>query len=242
MKILVANLGSTSLKWRLFDFSNGAERLLHKGGFERVTDYPKAIEDCLAQLKEAGAIASECELAAVGFKTVLAKGVSGCVHLDERVLQAMTDYIGLGPIGEIHPYLSRPSEGHSVIDAVRAARNWPEANAGKRWLAIGHSQGGHGSLSAHELAGDYAPELDLLGTVSLAPAALFDRGYGGIDTLVAHIVGILGFYGGLSEYPEIDPDDVAGAGTCAVTVTSANNQTVRNESRAPLMVLVLSSQ
>jgi acetate kinase len=97
MKILVANLGSTSLKWRLFDFSNGAERLLHKGGFERVTDYPKAIEDCLAQLKEAGAIASESELTAVGFKTVLAKGVSGCVRLDDRVLGAMTDYIGLAP-------------------------------------------------------------------------------------------------------------------------------------------------
>jgi len=97
MKILVANLGSTSLKWRLFDFSNGAERLLHKGGFERVTDYPKAIENCLAQLKEAGAISSERELAAVGFKTVLAKGVSGCVRLDERVLQAMTDYLGLAP-------------------------------------------------------------------------------------------------------------------------------------------------
>src|SRR6266487_4136852 len=97
MKILVANIGSTSLKWRLFDFSNNTEKLLHKGGFERVTDYPKAIEDCLAQLKEAGAIASERELAAVGFKTVLAKGVSGCVRLDERVLQAMTDYIGLAP-------------------------------------------------------------------------------------------------------------------------------------------------
>jgi len=37
MKILVANIGSTSLKWRLFDFSNNGERLLHKGGFERVT-------------------------------------------------------------------------------------------------------------------------------------------------------------------------------------------------------------
>ena len=97
MKILVANLGSTSLKWRLFDFSNGTERLLHKGGFERVADYPKAIEDCLAQLKEAGAIASESELTAVGFKTVLAKDVTGCVRLDDRVLGAMTDYIGLAP-------------------------------------------------------------------------------------------------------------------------------------------------
>jgi acetate kinase len=97
MKILVANLGSTSLKWRLFDFSNSAEKLLHKGGFERVTDYSKAIEDCLAQLKQAGAIASESELAAVGFKTVIAKNVTGCVRLDDRVLQAMEDYSGLAP-------------------------------------------------------------------------------------------------------------------------------------------------
>ena len=97
MKILIANLGSTSLKWRLFDFANGAEKLLHKGGFERVTDYPKAIADCLAQLKEAGAIASESELAAVGFKTVIAKDVTGCVRLDERVLGAMEAYNGLAP-------------------------------------------------------------------------------------------------------------------------------------------------
>lgn len=97
MKILVANIGSTSLKWRLFDFANSAERLLHKGGFERVTDYPKAIEDCLAELKKANAIASEDELSAVGFKTVIAKNVTGCVRLDERVLQAMSDYNGLAP-------------------------------------------------------------------------------------------------------------------------------------------------
>jgi acetate kinase len=97
MKILVANLGSTSLKWRLFDFSNNAERLLHKGGFERVTDYPQAIEDCLAQLKESGAVASENELAAVGFKTVIAKNVTGCVRLDEKVLAAMEAYNGLAP-------------------------------------------------------------------------------------------------------------------------------------------------
>ena len=97
MKILVANIGSTSLKWRLFDFSSSPERMLHKGGFERVTDYPKAIEDCLAELKKAGAIESESDLAAVGFKTVLAKDVTGCVRLDERVLKAMADYNGLAP-------------------------------------------------------------------------------------------------------------------------------------------------
>jgi acetate kinase len=97
VKILVANIGSTSLKWRLFDFANGGERLLHKGGFERVTDYPKAIEDCIVELKTANAIQNENELNAVGFKTVIAKNVTGCVRLDERVLQAMADYNGLAP-------------------------------------------------------------------------------------------------------------------------------------------------
>src|SRR5207249_5069933 len=97
MKILVANLGSTSLKWRLFDFSNGQERLWHKGGFEREADYPKAIGDCLLQLKEAGHIQSESDLAAVGFKTIMARGVNGCVRLDESVVRAMDEFSGIAP-------------------------------------------------------------------------------------------------------------------------------------------------
>jgi len=97
VKILVANLGSTSLKWRLFDFLSGQERMLHKGGFERVTDYPKAIEDCLAQLQDAGHIRSENDLAAVGFKTVLAKGLTGCVLLDEAAVEAMEAFNEIAP-------------------------------------------------------------------------------------------------------------------------------------------------
>ncbi len=104
MKILVANLGSTSLKWRLFDFSNG-ERLLHKGGFERVADYPKAIGDCLNQLKDGGYIQSEEDLAAVGFKTIMARGVNGCVRLDESVVKAMEAFNGVAPAHN-PPYIS----------------------------------------------------------------------------------------------------------------------------------------
>jgi acetate kinase len=97
MKILVANLGSTSLKWRLFDFANGQERLLHKGGFFGVPDYAKVIGDCLFQLKEAGHIQSETELAAVGFKTIMARDVTGCVRLDEDVVKAMEAFNGIAP-------------------------------------------------------------------------------------------------------------------------------------------------
>lgn len=97
MKILIANIGSTSLKWRLFDFSDGREQMLHKGGFERVTDYSKAIEDCLGQLCDTGHIRNERDISAVAFKTVVAKDVTGCVRLDERVLGAMEAYNGLAP-------------------------------------------------------------------------------------------------------------------------------------------------
>ena len=97
MKILVANLGSTSLKWRLFDFSNGREQMLHKGGFERVTDYAGAIAECLAELKKSGSIQKESDLAAVGFKTIMARGLNGCVRLDETAVRAMEDFNGIAP-------------------------------------------------------------------------------------------------------------------------------------------------
>jgi acetate kinase len=105
MKILVANLGSTSLKWRLFDFSDGREQLLHKGGIERVSDYAAAIEDCLGQLKSGGHIQKESDLAAVGFKTIMARGLNGCLRIDEGVVKAMEV---CNPIAPAHnpPYIT----------------------------------------------------------------------------------------------------------------------------------------
>lgn len=97
MKILVANLGSTSLKYRLFDFSDGQERMLARGGFERVTDYAQTIDSCLAELMKGGWIKDQSDLAAVGFKTVMARGVNGCVRLDEKVVQAMEACNTLAP-------------------------------------------------------------------------------------------------------------------------------------------------
>ncbi len=97
MKILVANLGSTSLKYRLFDFSGGEERLLTRGGMERVADYAPAIEACLGELCRGGWISSESDLAAVGFKPIMARGINGCVRLDEAAVRAMEDYNSIAP-------------------------------------------------------------------------------------------------------------------------------------------------
>ena len=169
MKILVANIGSTSLKWRLFDCSNNAERLLHKGGFERVTDYPKAIEDCLAELKKANAIASESELSAVGFKTIIAKNITGCVRLDERVLQAMTDYNGLAPAHN-PPYITgiklfaQRMPGVPLIALFETAFHQFAPEASQRyavpqsWLDIGVRRWGfHGA--SHKFIAERSAEL-----------------------------------------------------------------------------------
>lgn len=118
-----------------------------------------------------------------------------------------TDYIGMGPPDELHPYLSRLDEGRSVIDAVRAARNLPDAGAGDRWIAIGASQGGHGAMAAAELAEEWAPELELLGTIALAPGAVFDRSYGAVDAVIVEVLTAMALYGGQDVYPDIELED-----------------------------------
>ncbi|MBS1849105.1 MAG: hypothetical protein JST73_12585 [Actinobacteria bacterium] len=115
-----------------------------------------------------------------------------------------TDYIGMVD-GQLQRYLSGPSEAHSMIDAVRAARNIPAAHAGTRWVAFGHSQGGHSALFTNQLAKAYAPELDLLGTVVGAPAAQLTRLYGPNDRIVPHVVELLGLFGIAQDHPGSDP-------------------------------------
>jgi pimeloyl-ACP methyl ester carboxylesterase len=86
----------------------------------------------------------------------------------DRYAVAQTDYQGLGTPG-MHPYLIGVSEGRSVIDAALAARSLSK-NVGTKWVAIGHSQGGHATLWAAALGNGYAPSMHMLGAAPLAPA------------------------------------------------------------------------
>lgn len=97
MNILVANLGSTSFKFRLFRFDGAEAVLVAKGGFERVTDYGQAIDDCLAELKTAGHVRSAADLHGVGFKTVLGRKLTGCLPADDRVIAALEGFRDIAP-------------------------------------------------------------------------------------------------------------------------------------------------
>ncbi len=97
MNILVANLGSTSFKYRLFHLDSSSEAELARGGYERVENYSDAIAKCLAKLKDDGIIESDTDIDVVGFKTVLGFELSGCVEADERVLAALDGFAAVAP-------------------------------------------------------------------------------------------------------------------------------------------------
>ncbi len=82
---------------------------------------------------------------------------------------AQTDYQGLGTPGP-HGYLVGEAEQRAVADMALAARAIaPEI--GTRWVAMGHSQGGQAAVYANAHSQEWAPQLQLLGSVAMAPAS-----------------------------------------------------------------------
>lgn len=90
--------------------------------------------------------------------------------LKQGWLYVATDYAGQGSSGP-HPYLIGEGEARSALDAVRAARQMPEVQAGGRTVVWGHSQGGHAALWTGILAPSYAPDVPLAGVAAAAPAS-----------------------------------------------------------------------
>ncbi len=123
--ILVANIGSTSFKFRLYEMPT--ERLLARGGVDRIgspqsawtirigsepaeegtghfPDYASAV--ALVEEKLTGRVLeSFAELTAFGFKPVMARGISGTQVFNERVLEAMAAF---SPVFPAHnpPYIN----------------------------------------------------------------------------------------------------------------------------------------
>lgn len=119
MKILVANLGSTSFKYRLFDMAT--ETQLAKGGIDRIgqpeshcvveinaeknesrqqiPNHAVAVGKCLEQLTdpETGCLSSVEEVSAIGFKAVFAGKMSGVRLVDEELLTKMEQLADIAP-------------------------------------------------------------------------------------------------------------------------------------------------
>jgi fermentation-respiration switch protein FrsA (DUF1100 family) len=120
-------------------------------------------------------------------------------------VRVATDYIGLGPEGEIHPYLSAAAEGHAVIDGVAAARSLPDVHAGDEWVVTGVSQGGHAALVTGEQAAERLPDATLVGTVAIAPGSELGSTYG--DEIQIKIITTMVLVGVAAEDPTVDIHD-----------------------------------
>ena len=103
MKCLIANIGTTSFKYRLLEMP--AETLLARGHVERIgqpggecADYPAAIRKCLAEIVGEGkALRNLSEIEAVGFKAVHAGPFTEPQLIDDAFLAAMEEFTALAP-------------------------------------------------------------------------------------------------------------------------------------------------
>ncbi len=125
--------------------------------------------------------------------------------LSKDFLIAATDYEGLGTPGR-HPYLVGESEGRSTIDAIGAAGQLPDAEPGTKLGIAGYSQGGHGALWANQVAADWAPDLDVVGTFTGAPASE-------IGVIISAAPQVKGFgmmviAGIKAAYPDVDVSEI----------------------------------
>ena len=131
MITLVANLGSTSFKYKLFDMSEGrgeavlatgaADRIGQKGqgsgsawkieaggrteqGEAELADHAAAIDLHLGKLVEMG-VSEAGDVSAIGFKAVHGGPISGAVRVDDEVLATMERF---APIAPAHnpPYIA----------------------------------------------------------------------------------------------------------------------------------------
>jgi acetate kinase len=90
MNVLVANIGSTSFKYRVLDLPT--DELLAEGRVERIAEaggYDAAVSRCLHGLT--------CTVDAVGFKAVHAGPLGGSRLVDDEVLQAMEEFSFFAP-------------------------------------------------------------------------------------------------------------------------------------------------
>ena len=165
-RILIANVGSTSYKYTVFDVSETCKELV-RGGIERVSDYELAIARSLEDLAEKG-IPKE-SIDAVAFKTVLGKDLSGLRDADSKVLDALEAMSYVAPAHN-PPYAAAIRAFAKVLPSARgvvlfetsfyrwADAAWKRYAVPKSWDEIGIRRNGfHGA--SHKFAAERVAEL-----------------------------------------------------------------------------------
>ncbi len=139
MKVLVANIGSTSFKYRLYEMDG--EIQLAKGRIERigeasspvevevngqkfakelpVPNHGEAVRQCLIQLTspEVGCLKAPSEVSAIGFKAVHGGRVTGVQIVTDEVLEAMQEMVDIAPAHN-PPYIAAMKQLREILPEV----------------------------------------------------------------------------------------------------------------------------
>jgi acetate kinase len=137
MILLVANLGSTSFKYKLFDMPS--ETVLAVGAADRIglgdstwtvnaadqsrqgeanlPDHAAAVDLHLRELEQMG-VAKPEQLEAIGFKAVHGGPISGAVEVDDEVLATMRQFVPLAPAHN-PPYIAAMESFRQKLPKVR---------------------------------------------------------------------------------------------------------------------------
>lgn len=117
----------------------------------------------------------------------------------------VTDYQGLGTPGT-HTYMMREAQGRASLDIARAAKNLEGSGLDDKTPIglMGYSQGGGAAAAAAELAGSYAPELNIKGSAIGAPPADLGKVGANIDGTIYTAFALFATLG-LAATEHIDP-------------------------------------
>ena len=142
MIVLIANLGSTSFKCKLYDcrregaeqtfdaiataavdrigLGNSAWSIMHDGkeakGVTDLADHEQAIDLILKRFDEAGVTKGQA-IGAVGFKAVHGGPISGAVRVDESVMAALDEFSDVAPAHN-PPYMAAMKAMEKVLPDV----------------------------------------------------------------------------------------------------------------------------
>ena len=127
----------------------------------------------------------------------------GGQQVERGAVLVATDYEGVGTPG-VPTTTDGVAEGHTVLDSVRAVAALPDVGPIGDVVLAGHSQGGVAVLFAGELAPTYAPELDLVGIVALAPGGELPTLADAVDDSPYRGLVLIGASGMRAGHPDLD--------------------------------------
>lgn len=139
----------------------------------------------------------------------------------------VSDYQGY-TTGDTPTYLAGASQGHAVLDIVRAALQLPsvDISASSKVVLWGYSQGGQSASWAAQMKSTYAPELNVVGVAAGGVPADFIAAANNLDGNAGASFLLGGVIGLSQQYPDLIPINSLANATGQAAIARGKDQCV----------------